>query len=685
MDREATRTELKKHLTDYVNRITAPDRKAGHNMYKCPLCGSGTHGGRNSDGALSVTKDGLTWRCFACGKGGDLFDLIGEYEQQPDYNNQLKRAIELFGCMPSGSGAGQAPQPEQPHQMKEAPMKETKPEEQQSGRYNDYIKKCAAAADKTGYLTSRGFTAETISRFHLGYDEETRVIVIPYDEANSYYITRSTEGKAFRKPPAYQAGAEPIYNKDALYTGQPCFICESPIDAISIMQAGGSAAALGGTGFQKLIEQIKVKKPTNALILCFDNDTAGKTATAAAADVLKKMEVPFIIANFTLGSYSGDRKDANDLLRANEDQLKEDIRQNLKVIRNRSQMVSYIMSDYLKGGLYDADISYFKKYQHRKTGFPNIDQYLTLYPGLAALGGGASLGKSTFAVNLADNLIKAGETVLYFALEQEPIELVTKCISRRLYEADPATTLTNIDIKNGKTNDTLEAVKREFIEKDAKRFIILRCNFTITAEEIRDEVENYIKTHGVKPVVFIDYLQLVSPPTNFKGDIRIATDHIVKEFKTMQRDNELFVVMISNFNRASYTAPVSYESFKETGMIEFTCDYVWGLQLSILEDDDFFTTTGSRGGEKETGVKAKKDAIYDASKQNPKEVELVSLKSRNGRQTYKCFFKYNMKLDAFTPDLNSPYDTEKVFSAEQFERELEEKRKSFAFDKAPVK
>ena len=155
-------------------------------------------------------------------------------------------------------------------------------------------------------------------------------------------------------------------------------------------------------------------------------------------------------------------------------------------------------------------------------------------------------------------------------------------------------------------------------------------------------------------------MQLISPPADFRGDVRTATDHIVKLFKTMQIDNELFVCMISNFNRNSYVVPVSYEAFKETGMIEFTCDYVWGLQLSILEDESFYTKEGSKGGEKETSIKAKRDAIYLASTQNPKEVEFVSLKSRNGKQSYKAFFRYNMAFDTFIPDLNSQYDKDRA-------------------------
>lgn len=319
----------------------------------------------------------------------------------------------------------------------------------------------------------------------------------------------------------------------------------------------------------------------------------------------------------------------------------------------------YDVGKYLAAGRFETDIAYFKKYSQRKTGFANIDSYLTLYPGLAALGGSASLGKTTFAVNLADNLAAAGETVLYFAMEQEPVELITKSLARRLYLTDPFSRINNIDIKNGASSAALEDVKREYAATVADRFVIVRCNFTTTAEDIQAYVEGYISRTGRRPVVFVDYLQLVAPPAGFRGDIRLATDHIVKTFKAMQVSNELLVILISNFNRASYTSPVSYEAFKETGMIEFTCDYVWGLQLSALEDDEFYTTAGRQNG-KETTVKAKKDALYEAAKKDPKEVEFVSLKSRNGRQAYKCFFKYFMSHDHFSPDLDSPHDRESL-------------------------
>ena len=307
---------------------------------------------------------------------------------------------------------------------------------------------------------------------------------------------------------------------------------------------------------------------------------------------------------------------------------------------------------YMSKGVFDKDIEYFRKYQNRKIGYKNLDRYVTLYPGLAALGGASSLGKTTFAVNLADRLLKNGETVLYFSLEQLPIEIITKSLARMLIEKDPQTKLTNIDIKNGKTCEDLEKVKKEYTEL-AKRLTIVTGSFRMTAKDISNYVEDFIKTHnGVKPVVIVDYLQIIAPPDGFRGGVREYTDENMKALKDMQKKNELFVLMISSFNRSSNNEPVSYESFKETSMIEYTCDYVFGLQLAVLdaENTGFYEVTGARGGTKESTTAQKRRLINEAQTKIPKEVEFVSLKNRNGRQFFKAFFKYMPQYDTFVEE-----------------------------------
>lgn len=307
---------------------------------------------------------------------------------------------------------------------------------------------------------------------------------------------------------------------------------------------------------------------------------------------------------------------------------------------------------YIADGGYDGDIAYFKEYQDRKTGFKQLDRYLTLYPGLAVLGGASSLGKTTFTVNLIDRLLARGETVLYFTLEQLQIELITKSVARIVKEQSPNTIITNQDIKRGANTPDVMAARAQYTRLAEKLFYI-PGDFRMTAQDITATVEAFRKEHGdVKPVVVVDYLQIVAPPYGFRGGIREATDENLKAFKDMQKRNGLFVLIISSFNRSSNLSPVSYESFKETSMIEFTCDYVWGLQLAILdaENSDFYSSTGPRQGRRATTDEERYAMINAAQQQTPKKVEFVSLKNRNGRQFWKAFFDYYPASDLFVEE-----------------------------------
>ena len=58
--------------------------------------------------------------------------------------------------------------------------------------------------------------------------------------------------------------------------GQPVYIVEGEIDAMSIEDVGGTAAALCSTNnVDKLIALLREKRPVQPLILCLDNDDAG--------------------------------------------------------------------------------------------------------------------------------------------------------------------------------------------------------------------------------------------------------------------------------------------------------------------------------------------------------------------------------------------------------------------------
>ena len=660
MINDSVKEELRPRLIEYVSQITTPSRKAGKNMFVCPLCGSGSHGGRNSDGAFHVT--GATWYCHSCKQGGDIFKLIELHEGLSKFPDQVRRGAELLGVSVIETAKNDFSPEVKREEIKKPEVKSNPERAKQIESFASQI--AGTPAEK--YLKERGFSDETISRFMLGFNAQTGRVVIPYP-GTDYKIERAISPDAERKY-LYPTGESiPIF---MIKDGQSdyFYITEGQLDALSMYQVGAkNVIALGGGSYHLIEELLETQKIAGAVIVA-DRDPEekrekdGLTPGERTAQNIEKTLSDHKIKSLIVYPPEG-FKDSNDLLKADPAQLKQLLAQSGKeVVEKPEEGLKVInVGDYLSENFFDSDIAYFKKYKDRKIGFENIDKYLTLYPGVACLGGASSLGKTTFAVNIVDNLLKKGESVIYFALEQLPIELITKSLARRVYEIDPLSPINNVDIKNGASSDALIRARSEYSQA-AQKYQLVEGDFHFTAKTIVDYVEGYIKETGVRPIVVIDYLQLIAPPDGFKGTQREITDENLKAIKDLSKRNELFVLLISSFNRASYKEPVGMESFKESGMIEYTCDYILGLQLSILEDSSFFTSKGTKGGERDNNNDKKEKKLYEAINQSPKEVELVALKNRNGRQRFKCFFKYKMEFDTFTPDMNSKYDPESASS-----------------------
>ena len=284
------------------------------------------------------------------------------------------------------------------------------------------------------------------------------------------------------------------------------------------------------------------------------------------------------------------------------------------------------------------DLSLFQKYISRKTGYENIDAKMSLYPGLYVLGAISSLGKTTFVHQMADQLAQAGEHVLYFSLEQTSLELVTKGISRLTAQADIDTAVSSIDIRRGVNTVAVIKAQEAYAELSENEYVV-ECGFNTTIQTITDAVGEYIKTKGVSPIVIVDYLQIICP-LDPRQSAKDTVDRHVRALKKLQTDNNLVLIVISSLNRQNYLTPIDFESFKESGGIEYTADVIWGLQLSVMNDDIF---------EKDKGIKAKRERVRNAKKATPREIDLVCLKNRYGISSYVCRFRYYAQYDYFLP------------------------------------
>ena len=298
-----------------------------------------------------------------------------------------------------------------------------------------------------------------------------------------------------------------------------------------------------------------------------------------------------------------------------------------------------IVSQYLED-VFIKDIEKFKSFKDRKTGFDNLDELTGgLYPGLYVVGAISSLGKTTFVHQIGDQLAAMGDHVLFFSLEQNRLEMVTKSLSRITARNNRDKAVSAIKIRGGKLTPEVIAAAEEY-NKIADHISIIECNFDVNVYSIIEYTKAYIEAFKVKPVVIVDYLQII-PPTDPRQTDKEKIDNIIRGLKKLQSENDLVLFVVSSINRQNYLTPIDFESFKESGGIEYTADVVWGLQLQILNDDLF---------NQEKKIKEKREKVRQAKKAIPREIELVCLKNRYGISSYSCGFKYDPRFDLFEPD-----------------------------------
>ena len=177
MINDSVKEELRPRLIEYVSQITTPSRRAGKNMFVCPLCGSGSRGGRNSDGAFHVT--GATWYCHSCKQGGDIFKLIELHEGLSEFPDQVKRGAELLGV----SVIDSAKRDFSPEVKKEERKPEVKSNPERAKQIESFASQIAGSPAET-YLKERGFSDEIIKTLRHS------VTVVP---AKGMFSGRETE------------------------------------------------------------------------------------------------------------------------------------------------------------------------------------------------------------------------------------------------------------------------------------------------------------------------------------------------------------------------------------------------------------------------------------------------------------------------------------------------------------
>ena len=644
----------------------------------CPLCRSGS--GKNGTGITEKPGSKHFLKCWNGGcdfnQGGSVIDLymlengIDNFGKAVD-EMAAKLGIEIEPYTGNRSTAAEdfAEEPEEitPSFTGEpVPAPDAAAAPAPAADFSEYYRQCTANLfnypEAMEYLQKRGIEPALAAGFGLGFDPQADPagapgaigkayrahpcprIIIPTTPA--HYIGRSIDPnteKAFAK--MNNKGGKPgIFLQDILYYGaENVFIVEGWADALSLLEIGKHAIALNSTSNTELLLKQLEKQPTKStLVLCLDNDDSGKKAAEKLAAGLRRLNIGFVKADICNG-----HKDPNEALIADRAGFEAAVtRATTKKPDNSSLYIETIMGD---------DIKRRREAGKKKTGLANLDNATGggLRPGLVLFGAISSLGKTTFCSQIADGFAANGSDVIYFSLEQSKLEMVSKSIARETARIDIQNAVTGAQIADGITPaekaGIIEQAVGQYKQAVGDRVSIIEAGFNCDTQFITDYVRSYYNRTGARPVVIVDYLQVLEPGEMGKGrrlDNREKVEESIKQLILLKRELDLTIIAIVSLNRTNYLQPFDFEAIKETGLAEYSGDVVWGLQLACL-DEPIFSQEGK--------LKEKREKVKAAKKAIPRKVKLCSVKHRLQNPIYECYFDYYPQFDLFVPAAEPVY------------------------------
>lgn len=653
-----------------------------HGGIICPLCGSGS--GPNGTGITEYPKGSGNLRCWKCDFHGDVFNLI-QQQSDCDFKQSVERAAQTLGLsIESLPGCALSRSVYEKSDASTSVRQPADTRQDWSAQYTMWTAALRASGNPgAAYLISRGISVETAAGMGVGYASDwmspkavAEGKTIPssprliFPKGPSAYATRdvrpvedmdATSAKYIKQ----NQGKGGLFHAAALMPDatDPVIVCEGPMDALSVAEVGYNALALCGTsGRTALLDMLRENPTEHMLLIALDADDAGRIAADRLREELTELGV--LNALCSENTYLGCKdlneahcKDSNEFalnLHTAVDSMYQQI-----VDEKHAAERQYVdtCSAVAALGEYDAwadtmhDIS---------TGFLELDRLLDggLYPALYVIGAVSSLGKTSFCLQMADQIAASGRDVVFFSLEMSRNELIARSLSRLTYMLDlqrggnGSLALTTRSIISGAKRRLFSAEMWQlyhdaFVQyrnSIAEHLYIIHGIGNITAFRIQEMVHEHIRITGRHPVVMVDYMQIIAP-TESRGTDKQNTDKAVFTLKNLSADEDVPVICISSFNRESYTSPVTFSSFKESGAIEYSSDILLGLQYAGMDAKPGETDMDRRSRVMDSRIRNELSAQQGQSVG----IELKLLKNRNGTRGV-CQYQFTPRYNHYAGD-----------------------------------
>jgi len=190
--------------------------------------------------------------------------------------------------------------------------------------------------------------------------------------------------------------------------------------------------------------------------------------------------------------------------------------------------------------LEDTLDSFYNKKNLTPTGYDEIDRLITgMTRGeITIIAGRPANCKTTYAVNIARNLIKSGKKVMIVNREMPNIEMMKKIISME------AEGVSYRNLRHGIVDDVRMNVDIAIsnISKNFKNLYMY--------DNIRDIPSTFREIKRIKPdVVIDDHVGLIEYPMSDKRDLRLKIGDTSRKYKWLAKAENMSVILVSQLNR----------------------------------------------------------------------------------------------------------------------------------------
>jgi len=333
-------------IVDVVGSYVQLSRKGANLFGLCPFHNEKT-------GSFSVSPDKQIYYCFGCKKGGGVVNFVMDIENLtfPDAVRFLAKRAGME--VPEEAGDREAGRRRQRlldlnrdaarfyYQMLQQPegravqayldrrrIRKATAVKFGMGASLDSWDALLTAMTKKGYTKSELLEAGLVVQNRNGglYDKFRNRLMLPVIDTRGDVVAFGSRVLDKSEPKYMNSSETPVYSKRRVLYGlnlakktqRPNIIlCEGNLDIVTLHQAGfDNAVASMGTALT--VEQTRLlSRFTKELVLCYDNDSAGKIATERALQILNNSEFSVKVLQLPRRLVDGEyvKQDADDFIK----------------------------------------------------------------------------------------------------------------------------------------------------------------------------------------------------------------------------------------------------------------------------------------------------------------------------------------------------------------------------------